>query len=178
MNHYDCSFVLKERKEREMKGTIRKIVALVLTVALVIMALRVPAQAAPKGYVFKYKGVSASMHGKAAALMKKAGKPVSQRRSKSCAYDGMDGTYVYNDFILTTYSHSVKGAEYINSITLRTDKVATKEGIKIGSSYNTVVKKYGKAKDNFGVYLYTKGKSKLQIEITDDKVSKIMYIAK
>lgn len=161
-----------------MKKTAKKFVGLVLVVAVLIMAIQVPAQAAPKGYVFKYKGVSASMHGTAAALMKKAGKPLSQKRSKSCAYEGLDGTYVYKDFTLTTYSHSAQGTEYINSITLRTNKVSTKEGVKIGSPYNTVVKKYGKAKDNFGVYVYTKGKTKLQIEITDDKVSQIMYVAK
>lgn len=160
---------------REVK---RRIVCFILILSIVVTAASVPAKAASKGYLFKYKGVSASMHGKAGALMKKAGKPISQKRSKSCAYDGLDSTYVYKDFILTTYSNSVKGTQYINSITLRTNKVATKEGIKIGSSYNTVVKKYGKAKDNFGVYLYTKGKSKLQIEITDKKVSRIMYMAK
>lgn len=161
-----------------MKKRMKKVLGLVLVMAVLAAAVQVPAEAAPKGYIFKYKGVSASMHGKAGTLIKKAGKPLSQKRSKSCAYDGLDSTYVYKDFILTTYSNSVGGTEYVNSITLRTDKVATKEGIKIGSSYNSVVKKYGKAKDNFGLYSYTKGKSRLQIEVTDDKVSRIMYVAK
>lgn len=156
----------------------KKLLGITIILAVLVSASAVPVQAAPKGYIFKYKKVSASMHGKATALMKKAGQPVSQKRSKSCAYDGLDSTYVYKDFILTTYSHSVKGEQYINSITLRTDKVATKEGIKIGSPYNAVVKKYGKAKDNLGVYTYTKGKSKLQIEVTEDEVTKITYVAK
>lgn len=156
----------------------KKLLGITVILAVLVSASAVPVQAAPKGYIFKYKKVSASMHGKAAVLMKKAGQPVSQKRSKSCAYDGLDSTYVYKDFILTTYSHSVKGEQYINSITLRTDKVATKEGIKIGSPYNAVVKKYGKAKDNLGVYTYTKGKSKLQIEVTEDEVTKITYVAK
>lgn len=156
----------------------KKLLGITIILAVLVSASAVLVQAAPKGYIFKYKKVSASMHGKAAALMKKAGQPVSQKRSKSCAYDGLDSTYVYKDFILTTYSHSVKGEQYINSITLRTDKVATKEGIKIGSPYNAVVKKYGKAKDNLGVYTYTKGKSKLQIEVTEDEVTKITYVAK
>lgn len=156
----------------------KKLLGITVILAVLVSASAVPVQAAPKGYIFKYKKVSASMHGKAAVLMKKAGQPVSQKRSKSCAYDGLDSTYVYKDFILTTYSHSVKGEQYINSITLRTDKVATKKGIKIGSPYNAVVKKYGKAKDNLGVYTYTKGKSKLQIEVTEDEVTKITYVAK
>ena len=167
-----------ERQEIDMDCMKKKILGFVIALAVLVSAAAVPAQAAPKGYIFKYKKVSAAMHGKAAALMKKAGTPVSQKRSKSCAYDGLDSTYVYKDFILTTYSHSVKGEQYINSITLRTDKVATREGIKIGSSYNAVVKKYGKAKDNLGVYTYAKGNSKLQIEVTDDEVTKIIYVAK
>lgn len=161
-----------------MKKVKREILSIMLIIAMLVTAFSNPAKAASKGFLFKYKGVSASMHGKASTLMKKAGKPISQKRSKSCAYNGLDSTYVYKDFVLTTYSNSVKGAQYINSISLRTNKVATKEGIKIGSSYNSVVKKYGKAKDNFGVYVYTKGNTKLQIEITDNKVSKIMYMAK
>jgi len=161
-----------------MNGTKKKIAGMFVLLMILVCVAAVPVKAAPKGYIFKYKKVSASMHGKADALMKKAGKPVSQKRSKSCAYEGLDSTYVYKDFILTTYSHSVKGKQYINSITLRTDQVATKEGIKIGSSYNAMVKKYGKAKDNLGVYTYTKGKSKLQIEVTDDEVSGITYVAK
>jgi hypothetical protein len=156
----------------------KKVWSFLLVVAMIVTLLPVSANAVSKGYVFKYKGVSAKMHGNAASLMKKAGTPLSQKRSKSCAYDGLDSTYVYKDFVLTTYSNSVKGTQYINSISLRTDAVSTTEGIKMGSSYNTVVKKYGKGKDNFGVYIYTKGKSKLQIEITDDEVSSIMYVAK
>lgn len=161
-----------------MYCTKKKLLAFAVVLSVLVSVFAVPVQAAPKGYIFKYKKVSASMHGKAAALMKKAGRPLSQKRSKSCAYDGLDSTYVYRDFILTTYSHSVKGEQYINSITLLTDKVATKEGIKIGSSYNAVVKKYGKAKGKLGLYTYTKGQSRLQIEVTDDEVSSITYVAK
>jgi hypothetical protein len=161
-----------------MKHFRKQIISVMLVAVIVLAGIPTQTKAASKGYVFAYKGVSATMNGKAAALLKKAGKPISKKRSKSCAYNGLDGTYVYKDFIVTTYSNSVKGAEYINSITLRTSKVATKEGIKIGSSYNSVVKKYGKGKDNFGVYVYTKGKSKLQFEITNNKVKKITYLTK
>lgn len=95
---------------------------------------------------------------------------------KSCAYKGKDRTYKYKDFILYTYSNSDKGAEYVNGITFLTSKVSTKEGIRIGSPYSSVKKKYGEVKDRFGVYTYKKGKSKLQIEVTDDVVTNIRYI--
>lgn len=161
-----------------MKSIRKSWLAGLLMAAVLVTMMGVPVKAASKGYVFRYKGVKVAMNGNASTLKAKAGKPISQRRSKSCAYNGLDSTYVYKDFIVTTYSKSVKGAEYINSITLRTAKVSTSEGIHIGSTYNDVVKKYGKGKQTLGVYVYTKGRSKLQIEVKNNTVSKIMYLAK
>lgn len=136
----------------------------------------VPVMAASNGYKFTYKGVTVSMHKKAKKLIKKAGTPVSKKSSKSCAYDGYDRTYKYEDFILYTYSKSDKGAEFINGITFLTDKVSTKEGIKIGSSYDDVVEAYGRGSSNYGVYTFKKGKCSLQMEIKDGKVANIRYV--
>lgn len=157
---------------------VKKIVVAMLVVLCLISLQSSEVFAASKGFVFKYKKVSVQMNGRADKLLKKAGKPLSAKKSKSCAYKGLDGVYIYTDIIVRTYSNSDKGEEYINSIVFRTDKVKTKEGIKIGSSYNDVVKKYGKGKENFGVYTYVKGQSKLQIEMEDDKVKQITYLAK
>jgi hypothetical protein len=85
--------------------------------------------------------------------------------------------YQYKDYILYTYSKSDKGAEYVNGITFRTSKVSTKEGIKIGSTEDDVLDAYGKAKPSYGVYTYKKGKSMLQIEVEDGKVTNIRYVA-
>lgn len=133
--------------------------------------------AAPKGYGFTYKRTTVYMHDKAANILEKAGRPKSKSESKSCAYDGMDRTYTYKDFVIKTYSKSKKGKEYVNSIVLKTSKVSTKEGIKIGSSKNDMIDAYGRAKSNFGVYTYKKGKCKLMIEVEDNKVTGITYVA-
>ena len=109
-------------------------------------------------------------------IIKKAGKPSATKVKKSCAYKGKDRTYKYKDFILYTYSHTDDGEEFVNGITFLTSNVSTPQGIKIGSTLDDVIKKYGKAKDKFGVYTYKKGKTKLQIEVTDDVVSNIRYI--
>jgi hypothetical protein len=140
-------------------------------------SLAMPVQAASKGYQFKWKGVTISMHGKAKKFIKKAGKAQKTKASKSCAYDGKDRVYQYKDFILYTYSKSDEGAEYVNGITFRTSKAATKEGIKIGSTEEEVLETYGDATPSFGVYTYKKGKSKLQIEVDDGKVVNIRYVA-
>jgi hypothetical protein len=138
----------------------------------------VSTQAKSKGYVFSYKKSSVYMGGPAKTLIQKAGKPKSKKATKSCAYKGKDRTYAYRDFILYTYSNSDNGTEYVNGITFLTSKVATKEGIRIGSSYSAVKKKYGSGKEQFGVYTYKKGNCKLQIEVTDDEVTNIRYVLK
>ncbi len=161
----------------KIKSTIKKITAMVITAALLFGVISAPADAAAKGYKFKYNGVTVTMNSKAAPLIKKAGKVLKKTVKKSCAYKGKDRTYKYKNFILYTYSKSDKGTEYINGITFLTKNVKTKEGIKIGSSLSDVKKKYGKGTCKFGIYTYKKGKSKLQIEVTGDKVTNIRYIA-
>jgi hypothetical protein len=159
------------------KGFWTKAVVVCLAVMMVVGGLSTSVDAASKGYQFKKYGVTISMHGKAASFIKKAGKAQKTSVSKSCAYDGKDRTYQYKDFILYTYSKSDKGAEYVNGITFRTKNVSTKEGIKIGSSEEQVLEAYGKATPKYGIYTYKKGKSRLQIEVTDEKVTNIRYVA-
>lgn len=153
-----------------------KAMSILLALILTLGMLCTPIEAKSKGYVFKYKKVSVSMHGKAKKILSKAGKPTATKVKKSCAYKGKDRTYKYKDFILYTYSRTDDGEEFVNGITFLTSNVSTPQGIKIGSTLDEVFKKYGKAKDKFGVYTYKKGKSKLQIEVTDDVVSNIRYI--
>ncbi|MGN1205361.1 MAG: hypothetical protein ACI4SQ_00065 [Eubacterium sp.] len=159
-----------------MKTMKKRIAAFGMIMMLAVSVLAVPVNAKPKGYVFSYKKANVYMRGPAQNLIKKAGKPQSKKVKKSCAYKGKDRTYKYKDFILYTYSNSDEGAEYVNGITFLTSKVSTKEGIHIGSPYSSVEGKYGKAKNRFGIYTYIKGKSKLQIEVTDDVVTNIRYI--
>lgn len=161
-----------------MKTMLHAVKGMAILFALVLAfgTICAPIQAKSKGYVFKYKKVSVSMHGKAKKIIKKAGKPSATKVKKSCAYKGKDRTYKYKDFILYTYSHTDDGEEFVNGITFLTSTVSTPQGIKIGSTLDDVIKKYGKAKDKFGVYTYKKGKTKLQIEVTDDVVSNIRYI--
>lgn len=161
-----------------MKSVMKKVTGMLVVFALTVAMFSVSAQAAPKGYQFTNNGVTITMNSKAKKFIKKAGKTVAFKATKSCAYKGKDRTYKYKNFILYTYSNSEKGAEYVNGITFLNNKVKTKEGITIGSSLEDVQKAYGKGSEKFGVYSFTKGKSKLQIEITDDKVSNLRYILK
>jgi hypothetical protein len=159
------------------KVNVKRVLVTCLAAVLLVGSLTMSVQAASKGYQFKRNGVTISMHGAAKKFIKKAGKAQKTKVSKSCAYDGKDRVYQYKDYILYTYSKSDKGAEYVNGITFRTSKVSTKEGIKIGSTEDDVLDTYGKAKPSYGVYTYKKGKSMLQIEVEDGKVTNIRYVA-
>ncbi len=161
------------------KVNLKKVLAVVLMLTLAVGMLPVNAQAKTKGYKFKYKKVTVYMDGPAKKLIKKAGKPKSKKVAKSCiSKSGKDYTYKYKDFILYTYTKTAKGAQYISGITFLTSKVSTKEGIHIGSTFADAKKKYGSGTDNFGVRTYKKGKSRLQLEITDDEVTNIRYSLK
>lgn len=160
-----------------MKKMMKELVAFCLMAAL-MMSFMLPVNAASKGYTFKYKGVSVSIGSDATKLIKKAGKASSTKRTKSCAHKGEDTTYTYKDFTLRTYSEKKGGTEYVMEITLKTSKVKTAEGIKVGSKEKSATKKYGKAKASFGVYTYTKGNTKLMIEVSNKKVTEITYTSK
>ena len=119
----------------------KKIISLVLAIAMVLLVPVSVVSAAPKGYGFRYAGVTVYVHGKASGLIDKMGEPNKKSKSKSCAYDGEDIKYVYDEFTLVTYTEKNGGTEYVQSIKFTSKKVKTKEGIKIGSKEKTMKKK-------------------------------------
>ena len=153
-----------------------KCMAVMVSFMLLIGGLAAPVQAKSSGYVFSFKGVSVGMHDKAKQIIKKAGKPLAKKVKKSCAYKGKDRTYKNKYFILYTYYHTDNGEEYINGITFLNSNVSTKEKIKIGSTLQEMKKKYKNGKEKFGIYTFKKAKCKLQVEVTDGKVSNIRYV--
>lgn len=166
-----------------MKAILKKwiVTCMVAALAIVILSVGKTAAAAPKGYVFKYKGVSVTAGSPAEKLIKKAGKPQKKQAKKSCAYKGMDRIYQYKDFWLSTYSKTDNGPEYVQQIKFRTKKVKTKEGLKIGSKESQIVKKYGKGYDETELlisnsYVYKKGNCTLKISVKNKKVSGVTYL--
>lgn len=161
---------------KKLKKITTKLLALALALTVLAGGL-CSAQAAPKGYKFKYKGVTAGMNDKAEKLIKKLG-DVTPTKKKSCAYDGETFTYNAKDLKLVTYTNKEGGTEYIQSVTFKTKEIKTAEGVKIGSKESTVKKKYGKnAKPDYGVYKFKKGKMTLYITVEDEKVTGIEYLA-
>lgn len=164
---------------KNLKKWFQKGISLLMAVVVCTTLSSNYASAASKNFEFTYDKVTVSVDSAAAELIEKAGKANDTKKVKSCAYKGYDRTYEYDDFTLKTYSKTTRGKEYVSSIILTSGDVATKENIKIGSTEKEMLKAYGKAKGQFGVYTFTKGKTKLVIELDDsDKVAYISYMAK
>ncbi len=129
-----------------------------------------------KGYVFKYNGVNISVDVSADPVIEKLGEPKSYFEADSCAFQGKDKTYVYNGFEITTYEQ--EGKDYIASVYLKDDTVATPEGLSLFQKKEDMTKVYGDGyKENAGMYEYTKDRMKLLILIKNDEITSIQYVS-
>jgi len=128
------------------------------------------------GFVFTYNGTDIAMNVPAADILSALGEPKSQTEEPSCAFDGMDKTFYFGSFYLATYP--MTDGDYVYSVWLVDDSVATAEGIYIGSPEADVEKAYGAENYNgSNAYIVTKGDSKLTVLIEGGVVSSIQYDA-
>ncbi|MBO5617528.1 MAG: hypothetical protein J5901_04215, partial [Pseudobutyrivibrio sp.] len=84
------------------------------------------------GYVFKYDGMDIPVDADVAPIIDKLGEPNNYFESPSCAADGIGKLYTYNDFEIQTYPDG--DVDKVLYVMLRTDNVATAEGIDLSSS--------------------------------------------
>ena len=94
--------------------------------------------------------------------------------AESCAFDGIEKTYTYENYEITTCVK--ENSEDIISIYLTSDQVSTNEGIKIGDSIDTMKQAYG---EDFELadfsYTYKKGNSTLTFIADNDVITSIEY---
>ncbi|NLJ90031.1 MAG: hypothetical protein GX323_03950 [Clostridiales bacterium] len=125
-------------------------------------------------FAFKYNNIEMAIDDEAKEILDKLGEPMDYFEAPSCAYQGLDRTYYYNGFEITTYAEGE--VEYIASILLVDDTVTTDKGVYIGSSVDDVIKAHGEDYEvNTGQFTYTKGDSQLQFIFKDDYVVSILY---
>lgn len=145
--------------------------------AAVVWGKTAPTAAAAEtktAYAFKSGETVMSLNQEAAPVIKALGAYKKCFEQQSCAYQGMDKIYTYSGFELGTYP--VKGKDCISSIYFTDSTVSTQEGIKIGSTYDDMIKAYGDGyKEEYGVYRYTLGDSELSIYTTKKIVDAIEY---
>jgi hypothetical protein len=143
-------------------------------------AASTPASGSPEqadGFAFEANGISIPMHAKAAPILEKLGKPQSYFESQACAFPGLNKIYQYSSF--DVYAYEKDGVDYIASVILFDDTVATEEGVTLFNKKSDVIKAYGdKFTNNLNLYVYDQGNSQLRFVIEKDQVTSIEYLAK
>lgn len=127
-------------------------------------------------FQFVYGDTLISIHGEAGPILAALGEARSCTEVASCAFDGVERTYYYGSFYLSTYPDN--GRDYVGSVWLVDDSVATWEGLRIGSSRAEVESLLGA--DCFtgeNVCTQTRGNSRLTILLENDIVTSIRYDA-
>lgn len=103
------------------------------------------------------------------------GEPQTYFEAESCAFDGLDKTYTYSGFTITTRPED--GKDYIQSILLTDDSVTTAKGIYIGSARDEVIASYGETDDSLPTLLsYTSAGTTLNFILDGDTVVSIEYL--
>ena len=105
----------------------------------------------------------------------KYGQELEYSEIASCAFEGLDKTYRYEHYEITTFPEGEKDRVY--SILFLDENVATTEGVKISDTYDDMVEKYS---DNFekedNMYIYKKNKTQLQFIVENDVITSIEYV--
>lgn len=130
-----------------------------------------------KNYVFVSGNVTVKLDDPAEPILSALGEPRQYSESHSCAFDGLDKVYVYAGFKIQTYPQN--GKDYVLSVELTDDSVATPEGIAIGAGKDQVVTAYGTPDSESATalsYLDTAKKVTLQFLLRDGKVTNILYL--
>ncbi|WP_108773990.1 hypothetical protein [Lactimicrobium massiliense] len=127
-------------------------------------------------YVFDVNGGTLKMDENMEDALNLLGKENSYYEEASCAgQGGLSKIYTYSDYEITTYEKD--GKDLICYVDLKTDNVATPEGIDLSSSKDDVIKTYGSDYEERGASLeYTKGNSRLTFFFNDDNsIQQIEY---
>ncbi len=129
-----------------------------------------------EAYVFRTGEATVAVNDDMADVLSALGEPQSYFEAESCAFEGLDKTYTYSGFVITTRPDGEK--DYVNSILLTDDSVTTPEGLFIGSDYDDVIAVYGESTGGFDTLLtYTKNGTVLNFILTDGTVISIEYLA-
>ena len=120
-------------------------------------------------------GKEVAVNADMADVLAELGEEQSYFEAESCAFEGLDKTYTYPGFVITTRPDGDK--DYVNSIRLTDDTVTTGEGVYIGSSEADVKAAYGEdGGDAEGMLSYTAVDVTLNFILEDGVVTSIEYL--
>ena len=127
-------------------------------------------------YVFTTgDGVTVSVDEDMAQVLTDLGEAQSYFEAESCAFEGLDKTYTYPGFVITTRPDGEN--DYVNSIRLTDDSVSTVDWVYIGISEADVKAGYGEdGGADQGMLSYTAGGVSLNFILEDGAVISIEYL--
>lgn len=128
------------------------------------------------GYEFASKGVKIQMLAEAEAVLAALGEENTYFEAESCAYQGMDKIYTYSGFEVRT--NEIDSKDFVTSVLLIDDTVATPEGVSLFMTKEDMVGAYGEDyTEEMGLCTYTKGKTNLSFLFEGDEIISIEYTA-
>ncbi|NLD78989.1 MAG: hypothetical protein GX641_01465 [Mollicutes bacterium] len=93
----------------------------------------------------------------------------------SCAFDGNDKVYTYENMEITV--SPLDGKDIVYSVYFLNDRITTKEGVKITDDKETMIETYGENYKNINnKYSYLKGDVLLSFIIENDVIISIEYM--
>ena len=110
-----------------------------------------------------------------AKVLAALGEPQSYFEAASCAFDGLDKTYTYAGFVVTTYPDGEQ--DFVNSVRLTDDSVTTPEGVYVGAGLAAITAAYGEPAEQTETLLrYTGGNTALTFTMENGKAVSIEYL--
>ena len=129
-------------------------------------------------FVFTYEGVDILMGSTDVdSVLAGLGAPKSQLEVPSCAHDGTDHVYTYDNMVLSVYVATGATDGYISDVMITSDLVATPEGLEIGMTKDDAREKYGDPDvDSDTSWIYKRGTSELLITFNADSIISLEYM--
>lgn len=164
-----------------MKRIVTLLLAVLMVVALVGCGGGKETGANPQGnnenkYYFESQGIKFAMNDKAADIIKTLGE-TETKKIPSCAHQGEDTVYYYDNYGYELETYTVDNVEYISCVWLSSDAASTPEGLSVGDSEDKIEKLYGKKQGESAAYIYDDGNTMLTITVKDGAVASIQYSA-
>ncbi|MCL2407769.1 MAG: hypothetical protein FWC95_07560 [Defluviitaleaceae bacterium] len=136
---------------------------------------RLPFPTATDGFVFVHNGVTVVMGGTVhdTVQLPEFGAPLDLRHEPSCAFEGFDKSFIFADFLIEAFPFN--DLYYVNMIVLRNDNVSTREGLRIGMTYDDMVRLIGSgyamaSGARHVQYTFARGGMRLEFLINNDSV--------
>jgi len=131
----------------------------------------------PAVFFFKMGDVVIDMNQNINDVVSKIGEPSGIFEAPSCAFDGIDRIFGYNNAGVQLYTYPIGDDDFIHTIGFTNDSARTAEGgIRLGASLQAVIDAYG---DDYtidtGMYKFTRGLTSLEFLVDDDMVIGITY---